>query len=503
MAVAAAMSHVVVVVLGDLGRSPRMQYHACSLCELEEVATVSVVGYSGEKLLPSLQQHSKCREYRIDDCGAKKFAFLRRISGLLFTMYKGWLLLLQLWRLLGSIGHYDAILIQNPPCIPVALVALARTILGVPRHSKVIIDWHNLGYTMFSEQSKLLRGVSYVLEACIAQLADAHICVSGRMQHWLQSRFACEVTVQHDRPFGLFSKEPLSLSLKHSLFQKLAFTDAALFPRLHFDAHAPTEATIHTIAAKGGGQVSSREGHNVSIILSSTSWTEDEDFSILIDALVLLETSLQQRYERCSRAGLAGEGSERVLCIITGKGPLKAAFERAVATRQLDGSLGAFVAVRTLWLEVEDYVHLVGCADLGVCLHTSTSGLDLPMKVLDMFGSGVPVLAVAFPCLEELIQHNRNGMIFASSSELCDQLQELLYGGAGRRDALRRLRAGAAATQAWSDCWGGSTELVMLAALRDKGAARASLLAATLLRTALIVVAALFVVGFGLRSIDL
>ena len=38
--------HIIVVVLGDLGRSPRMQYHASSL--LKEGHTVSLVGYNGE-----------------------------------------------------------------------------------------------------------------------------------------------------------------------------------------------------------------------------------------------------------------------------------------------------------------------------------------------------------------------------------------------------------------------------------------------------------------------
>lgn len=117
------------------------------------------------------------------------------------------------------------------------------------------------------------------------------------------------------------------------------------------------------------------------ILVSSTSWTPDEDFGILLKAL--------ESYESVATA--EPQVYPSLLCIITGKGPQKSQYEAQIAKLQWRK-----VSIVTPWLEAEDYASLLASADLGVSLHWSTSGLDLPMKVVDMFGSGLPVCAYNF-----------------------------------------------------------------------------------------------------------
>ena len=44
-----------------------------------------------------------------------------------------------------------------------------------------------------------------------------------------------------------------------------------------------------------------------------------------------------------------------------------------------------------------------------------------------MFGSGLPVCAIDFPTLSELVKNNENGLIFDTSEQLSAQLLLLLY----------------------------------------------------------------------------
>jgi beta-1,4-mannosyltransferase len=118
------------------------------------------------------------------------------------------------------------------------------------------------------------------------------------------------------------------------------------------------------------------------IIVTSTSFTQDENLTLLLWVL-----------RRCYYT----ENIPRILLLITGRGPQQPMYSHLISSSILAGTdPDAKCTAKMLWLEPQDYPRLLASADLGVSLHTSSSGLDFPMKVIDLFGSGTPVCAIRF-----------------------------------------------------------------------------------------------------------
>jgi beta-1,4-mannosyltransferase len=98
----------------------------------------------------------------------------------------------------------------------------------------------------------------------------------------------------------------------------------------------------------------------------------------------------------------------------------------------------------------------VGSADLGLCLHRSSSGLDIPMKVADLFGAGVPVCALDYGAsLAERVRHGTNGLLFSTAEQLASVLFDFFEGFPADDPTFDRLRTGARklARMSWDEGW--------------------------------------------------
>ncbi|KAK7870720.1 hypothetical protein R5R35_009872 [Gryllus longicercus] len=382
---------VSVVVLGDVGRSPRMQYHSLSLAN--EGFIVDLIGYSGSELIRELQEHPNVTLRYVPSCPDFQSKFPRLFGYVLKVLWQ----ILSLMTVLFCKRRSDYLLVQNPPAIPTLAVCWIYCVL---MRSKYIIDWHNYAYTILAlsvGNESILVKFSKWFEGWFGRRANANLCVTKALKMDLEQNHRIIATTLYDRPPDCFHPVPLQTS--HNLFKKLSEKYEI------FGSSDETKTAFTEI--KTDGVISLREDRP-GLLVSSTSWTEDEDFNILLSALQLYE-------EMCQTSACA---LPPLICVITGKGPLKQYY-----CELIDNAQWKNVKVVTPWLHPSDYPQLLASADLGVCLHMSSSGLDLPMKVADMFGCGLPVCAHTFKCLNELIQHEKNSYVFSTSDELSSQIQ--------------------------------------------------------------------------------
>ncbi|XP_038843104.1 chitobiosyldiphosphodolichol beta-mannosyltransferase-like isoform X2 [Salvelinus namaycush] len=384
---------VCVLVLGDIGRSPRMQYHALSLSK--HGYSVTFVGFPGTK-----PHQDVIGDERITIIPITEVKGLQVGPRMVSYVTKVILQSLQLLLVLLKTDVQSHILMQNPPGLPSIMVTWL--VCGL-RGSRFIIDWHNYGYTIMAlshgPDHPIVRLAQWY-EQLFGRFSSHNLCVSNAMKEDLQNNW----NISGERPGGET--------------ERTAFT-----------GRDPSDLSVTLTSGRPA------------LLISSTSWTEDEDFSILLKAL--------EDYEGFVKAGAS---LPSLVCVITGKGPQKDHYRKLIDALSFE-----HVKICTPWLEAEDYPVLLGSADLGVCLHKSSSGLDLPMKVVDMFGCCLPVCAIHFYCLHELVKHEENGLIFKDSEELSGQLKSLLWDFPGCEDEgklgqfRRNLRASGG--QRWDQNW--------------------------------------------------
>lgn len=117
-------------------------------------------------------------------------------------------------------------------------------------------------------------------------------------------------------------------------------------------------------------------------------------------------------------------GDRKIHLVITGKGPNKEKYRLWINAKRL---FWKKLKVDQIWLEIEDYPKMLAVADLGICLHYSSSGLDLPMKVIDMYGACLPVVAINYRCIKESVKENYFGWIFDSEAQLKKIIKDLIW----------------------------------------------------------------------------
>jgi beta-1,4-mannosyltransferase len=414
--------HYTVFVLGEIGRSPRMQYHALSLAKLSSNNHVDLVGYEGPQPHTAIIKQFNITLIAMNTSWYNWTQQFMRKHFALFLLFAPIKILIQFVALLFTLLFFtstkkkNVILVQNPPAIPTLMiiplyVMLMRIVTLGRKQYSLVIDWHNYAHTLMVNVSykpdqrisflkKLILKLATALEMNFGRwFGNEHLCVSEAMKKDLKQKYNINATVLYDRPpKAIFRKESLSLEEKHDLFRRV-------FP----DNVETANGSEKTLFTKSKNDMISTRKHKPGLVVSSTSWTADEDFSILLNAIQIYD-------ERQTKL----KNPKRLQLIITGSGPLKAFYEEKIRNMTLQ-----YCSIHTKWLEAEDYPKLLSCCDLGVCLHYSSSGVDLPMKVVDMFGSSIPVCAIDFQALPELVKDKQNGYIFETSEQLADQLYQL------------------------------------------------------------------------------
>ena len=325
---------VALVVLGDIGHSPRMSYHALSLAK--EGFKVILVGLPGSQPQAQILHNPNISIVHMWPF-PKIFNYLPRILSLGVKVW--WQAVIMFLALLFG-PRISQILVQNPPGVPTLPVTwLYSKMFG----TRLLVDWHNYGFSIMAlsqGRGHVIVRLYRMLEMWFGHLSSGGFSVTEAMREDLGKTYGVKnLTVLYDKPHSRF--QPLSDEEKHEFYLKMAEN----YP--YFTSSSP-DNTIFSQRYADGRVVLSED--RPAILVSSTSWTEDEDFSILLHALC--------DYERVKTK--FPEHYPPMLVVITGKGPLRDEYINRIKRMNMQ-----HIVVLTPWLTAEDYPKLLASADMG------------------------------------------------------------------------------------------------------------------------------------------
>lgn len=404
-----------VVVIGPLVRSPRMMNHIKGF--LVNGYDVEVISQATDAELAELNRkydtiiNDKYRKDENEDVYEdvptvnfhllesekyKKQSYIMKAISQMITLVS------MIW----SVRSCDYVLVQNPPSIPILpMLIISKLIFDW----KVIIDWHNFGYSIFlmkgtSKKIKMLGNLYFKIELYFGGLADHHLVVTKMMADVLIKTWKWDSKYPKVIENGLLTSDKITVCYDYPDVQFQPEINK-IENRLQLIENIPDIADIK---------------HNIDITkytigVTSTSFTPDEDLQLLLDSLVSLDSILIKE-------------KKKFMLIITGKGPLKEYFVKAFKEQNFKN-----IQYRFYYLKLKDYPKILQLSDFGISLHSSSSGWDLPMKVWDMIGCGLPCVAYSFPALDkELVHADKTGLIFKNKTELVESLENLI-----KNDQLR------------------------------------------------------------------
>ena len=371
-----------VVVLGDLGRSPRMLAHARAL-RLRGWA-VALCGHADSALPQDVRTDAGVTVHDLGRGALRGALNLAHFAARLP------------WRLA---------VVQNPPGFP---AVLALTWARGARNARIVLDWHNTGAELLVAGWPWRQAYA-AAETFAARWADTHLAVTLALKRAVQRRIGIvDIRVLRDAP---------------------GETRPAGTPKFGRAAWWRTHAVVEGTGSAAGNVPL----ENALWVVCPSSWGPDEAMEELMDV--------------ATNWSLAVAGGRSLALIATGKGARRAAF---VSTLAGNGNVVAnekAATVHVAWFSPEDYRELLARADAGLCLHTSSSGLDFPMKLVDFAAAGLPALACDYgPALREAFPAAPGDATFRNERELRARLTALATGERTLRETEKPART-------WSGEW--------------------------------------------------